>query len=252
MRMTIRILIPFLFVSQISLAQTSSIDCAKTLNQELLVVKYGKDSLPADIKILQQCGRLDSTDAEIFLSTQVLGSLIFSLQNDHKQPTYSGVLNLIDQFKKSPGYHKYRAERTPDPLETSPASYKLETEPFVDVGNSIKKSKSKNKKVLIYFTALSSANARRMEQTVLSDDKVLVILSENYVVFNASVDDNTKLNSATTTGRKNLKIQQEKFKQGSQPYFVVVDYSGKVLAESGYTNNVKGFTDFLNKGLSAP
>lgn len=124
---------------------------------------------------------------------------------------------------------------------------------FPDLGNleqALKQGKENKKVVLIYFTCYACANARKMEEFILTKEEVKTLLSDHFAYFSAYVD--SKQMDATTNetiGSKYIKLQQEKFKYEYQPYFVIVDENGNEIASSGYTNNVSEFLAFLKKGI---
>lgn len=126
----------------------------------------------------------------------------------------------------------------------------LDFEKLVDIKSAIKSGKEKNKRVLIYFSGYSSVNARKIEDNILSDGKVISVITENFSYFIAYADDKSNdPETKSTLGKKYQKMQLENFKTDYQPYFCIIDYNGKVLSEIGYTNKTEEFIAFLNKGL---
>lgn len=132
---------------------------------------------------------------------------------------------------------------------------------FHDYEEGMRYAKAQGKPVILDFTGWSCVNCRKMEDNVWSDPKVLKRLSEEYVLISLYVDDKTPLPleeqivSPTTgrkirsTGNKWSDFQARVYNTNSQPYYVLLDNQGKLLAEpKGYTPDVKAYVDFLDEG----
>jgi len=123
-------------------------------------------------------------------------------------------------------------------------------------------AKSVGKPVMIDFTGWSCVNCRKMEDNVWSQPKVLKHLSDDYVVISLYVDDKTELpaneqfvskysgKKIRTTGNKWSDLEAAVLNKNVQPYYVLLDNEGKMLAEpKSYTPNVDEYTKFLEEGL---
>ena len=123
-------------------------------------------------------------------------------------------------------------------------------------------AKSVGKPVMIDFTGWSCVNCRKMEDNVWSQPKVLKHLSDDYVVISLYVDDKTELpaneqfvskysgKKIRTTGNKWSDLEAAVLNKNVQPYYVLLDNEGKMLAEpKSYTPNVEEYTKFLEEGL---
>ena len=123
-------------------------------------------------------------------------------------------------------------------------------------------AKSIGKPVMIDFTGWSCVNCRKMEDNVWSQPKVLKHLSDDYVVISLYVDDKTELpaneqyvskfsgKKIRTTGNKWSDMEAAVLNKNVQPYYVLLDNEGKMLAEPrSYTPNVEEYTKFLEEGL---
>ena len=132
---------------------------------------------------------------------------------------------------------------------------------FHDYEEGMRYARAQGKPVMLDFTGWSCVNCRKMEDNVWSDSKVLKRLSEQYVLISLYVDDNTALPeneqivSPTTgrkiksTGNKWSDFQARVYGTNSQPYYVLLDNKGKLLAEpKGYTPDVKAYVEFLDEG----
>lgn len=133
---------------------------------------------------------------------------------------------------------------------------------FHDYDEAMKHAKAQKKPVMIDFTGWSCVNCRKMEDNVWSNPKVLKRLSEKYVLVSLYVDDKTRLpdenqyvsqttgKKIKTTGNKWSDFQTAYFNTNSQPYYVLLDNSGKLLAHPrGYTPEVDEYVKFLDEGL---
>lgn len=123
-------------------------------------------------------------------------------------------------------------------------------------------AKSVGKPVMIDFTGWSCVNCRKMEDNVWSQPKVLKHLSDDYVIISLYVDDKTELpaneqfvskysgKKIRTTGNKWSDLEAAVLNKNVQPYYVLLDNNGKMLAEPrSYTPNVDEYTKFLQEGL---
>ncbi|CAN5832542.1 hypothetical protein BH24BAC1_BH24BAC1_05820 [soil metagenome] len=89
-------------------------------------------------------------------------------------------------------------------------------------------------------------------------------LQENYVVVALYVDDKKELPEAEwytstydnkvkkTICKKNADLQITAVNNNAQPFYVLMDHTGRVLAEPyGYTLNAQEFARFLDRGVKA-
>jgi hypothetical protein len=122
---------------------------------------------------------------------------------------------------------------------------------LIDLENALNKGREQNKRVLIYFSAYADVNSRKMESTILSNEQIKTFLSQNYICFLAMEDDKSPdpENPSSTIGKKYMKLQFEKFKTNSQPYFYILDEKGNILSEITFTRKVDDFLTFLKKGM---
>lgn len=122
-------------------------------------------------------------------------------------------------------------------------------------------AKQVGKPVMIDFTGWSCVNCRKMEDNVWSQPEILRILSDDYVLISLYVDDKTELpeeqkfvstftgKKVKTTGQKWSELQSRIYKTNSQPYYVLLDHQGQLLAEPvGYTPEVDLYKKFLEEG----
>ena len=130
-----------------------------------------------------------------------------------------------------------------------------------DYEEALRMGREQNKPVFLDFTGHGCVNCREMESVVLSDKKVLDILNDKYIVASLYVDDRRELDEPFVdengleyyeVGEKWSYLQQHKFGELSQPFYVLVDADGKPLNGSfAFKKDVAAFIDFLNGGLKA-
>lgn len=132
---------------------------------------------------------------------------------------------------------------------------------FKDYDEGMRYAKQQNKPVMLDFTGWSCVNCRKMEDNVWSDTEVLKRLSDEYVIISLYVDDKEQLPESEqyissagkkikTTGNKWSDMQRTQYETNSQPYYVLLDNKGKILAQPrGYTPDVDTYVKFLDEGL---
>jgi len=133
--------------------------------------------------------------------------------------------------------------------------------PIADLAAGMALAEKENKPVLIDFTGWSCVNCRKMEEGVwpqvpdLIDDYVLVSL---YVDERVPIDKDLHFTYESPIGTKKVKnvgnfwnyLEVDCFGQVSQPWYVLLDDDGSLLAEmKGYTPNVAEYGAWLQKGI---
>lgn len=134
---------------------------------------------------------------------------------------------------------------------------------YFDYDQALKCAKATNKPIFIDFTGHGCVNCREMEARVWSDNRVLSILREQYVLLALYVDDHKiKLSEdewitstydgkvKKTLGAKNWDFQKSRFNANAQPYYCLLDTNGELLVmPRAYDLDIEEFVSFLNKGL---
>lgn len=123
-------------------------------------------------------------------------------------------------------------------------------------------ARSHKKPVMVDFTGWACVNCRKMEDNVWSDNRVLKKLREDYILISLYVDDKKELPLSEqftspltgklikTTGNRWSDLQAGVYHTNSQPYYVLLDNAGKILANpKGYTPNIQDYANFLEEGL---
>ena len=121
-----------------------------------------------------------------------------------------------------------------------------------------------NKIILLDFTGWACANCRRMEENVWSKPKIYDLLDNNYVIISLYVDDRTKLSDIekfkyinksgkiqyiNNVGRRWSLFQQINFNNASQPYYVAMLPTGKILSEPIQFTSDKKFQNWLETSI---
>ena len=135
-------------------------------------------------------------------------------------------------------------------------------EGYFDYEQALACSRELNKPLFLDFTGHGCVNCREMEANVWADPAVLSILREDYIVVALYVDDKTELpesewvvstydgKTKKTIGKKYADFQITRFNVNAQPYYVLLDTSGKLLNKPrAYDLSVPAFIDFLDQGL---
>ena len=137
--------------------------------------------------------------------------------------------------------------------------------PIFEETELLSRSKSEGKPILLFFTRHQSINGGKMEQTPLLKEDILTSLIQDFIFVPIYVDDQTELpedkqekikvkghvRQINSVGDKNLYHQMIKYKQKSQPYFVVLNSENEVLETGGQRLiDPDNFEAFLAKSLS--
>lgn len=137
---------------------------------------------------------------------------------------------------------------------------------FHDYEAGVEYAKKVNKPIMLDFTGWACVNCRKMEEQVWSDDEVRKVLADDLVLISLYVDERTKLpvdqqyettlagksKKVKTIGDKWMVLQANKYGTNSQPYYVFLDHSEKLLIEpANYQDygTVSLFKDWLNRGM---
>jgi hypothetical protein len=101
-----------------------------------------------------------------------------------------------------------------------------------------------------------------MEDNVWSNETVLGLLRDKYVLISLYVDDKTDLpeneqyvskttnKKIKTIGNKWSDFETTQFKTNSQPYYVLTDHKGNLLTiPKAYDSSTERYISFLNDGL---
>jgi thiol:disulfide interchange protein len=153
-------------------------------------------------------------------------------------------------------------------VKRSPKKYEqlfhapLGLDAFFDYEEGMSFAQKMHKPVMIDFTGHSCVNCRKMEATVWPDKDVFKHLSDDYVLIQLYVDDKTALplkeqytssfshKHIETIGQKWCDLQASRFNENSQPFYVLLDGTGKLLeTPEGADYDASSYNQFLEKGL---
>lgn len=134
-------------------------------------------------------------------------------------------------------------------------------EEFDDFDEGMRYAADNHRPVLIDFSGYGCVNCRKMEGAVFDTPVVTSIIKENFVLIKLMVDDkaplkqpmtveeNGKSITLETVGEKWSYLQRSKFSANSQPYYIILDNSGKALTPPAYYDeNVTKFVEWLREG----
>ncbi len=133
---------------------------------------------------------------------------------------------------------------------------------YFDYQQGIACAKKLNKPVFLDIKGFACTNCKVVERNVWSDPGVRKRLQENYVIIALYVDDRYELPESEwvtsafdgkvkkTIGSRNTDFEITRFGVNAQPYYVLMDYDGKVLTPAvGFESSVAKYIKFLDKGL---
>ncbi len=133
---------------------------------------------------------------------------------------------------------------------------------FEDYDLAMAYAKKVNKPLLIDFTGRACQNCRLMEENVWSKDNILPIFKNEVVLVSLFVDERIKLpedkqyiskytgDKVTTVGQKWSEFETYKYKNNSQPLYVIENHKGENMNEPiGYTPEVDVYYKWLRKGI---
>lgn len=142
--------------------------------------------------------------------------------------------------------------------------YQADIREFTDYDEGMAYALENDMPVMLDFSGYGCVNCRKMEGAVFDTPEVRSLLDDKYVFIKLMVDDkadlaqpytveeNGKKLAITTVGDKWSYLQRHKFNTNSQPYYVILNGRGQMLAEPRqYDENVQAFVDWLEKGLYA-
>lgn len=134
---------------------------------------------------------------------------------------------------------------------------------YFDYKQAFECAKSQDKPIILYFTGHSCANCKKMQAEIWANKSIAEKFNNEFVMTALYVDEKsvevpveeqfTSSNDGKlkkTLGEVNADIQIVNFQCNTQPFYVVVSPSGKVLTKPmSYNTNAEEFMAFLNEGL---
>lgn len=207
----------------------------------------------------------------VLLGMYLLGKLRFSHDAENSHTSVGGFFLAVCSFSFAvyllPGLWgaplKSISAFAP-PLKTQDFNlYGGEFKEFDDYDQGMAYAAEYGKPVLLDFSGYACVNCRKMEGAVFDTQEVRAIIEDNYVLIKLMVDDkqdlptpitvteNSRQVTLTTVGDKWSYLQRVKFDINSQPYYVLLDNNGKLLAPPrSYDENVTEFVTWLKEGIN--
>ena len=134
---------------------------------------------------------------------------------------------------------------------------------FTDFDEALAFAKKERRLLMVDFSGYGCVNCRKMEAAVFTDPKVADIIYNRYVFVQLFVDDRTPLpeteeveeNGKTrklrTLGDKWSHLQATRYGANSQPFYVLIDSDGNLLAEPySYNEDVEQFLKWVEGPLN--
>ena len=136
---------------------------------------------------------------------------------------------------------------------------------FKDFEDGKKYAIENGKIILLDFTGWACANCRRMEENVWSKPVIFNLLDNNFIIISLYVDDRSQLPQdqafkylnqsgniqyVNNVGRRWSLFQQVNFNNASQPYYVAMLPSGKVLSEPIQYSSEENFKNWLESSIN--
>lgn len=206
----------------------------------------------------------------VLLGLYLLGKLRFPHDSEQKHTSVLGFFLAVVSFSFAvyllPGLWgaplKSISAFAP-PLSTQDFNlYGGSYEEFDDYDEGMAYAKQQGKPVFVDFTGYGCVNCRKMEMAVFDTPDVRDILEKDYVIIRLYVDEKKPLShpytveengrtiKISTYGEKWSYLQRHKFGINSQPYYVLLNNSGKLLTSPRvYDENVPEFVSWLKAGI---
>ena len=120
---------------------------------------------------------------------------------------------------------------------------------YFDLEEAMAAAQTANKPIFVDVTGHACNNCREMETKVWSNDQVLPMLREDFIICALYVDDMTKVKGGKRLGAINSKLAQDKWGVNAQPGYIILTPEGEQIAgPRGYNTDIDGFVNFLNEG----
>ena len=119
-----------------------------------------------------------------------------------------------------------------------------------DFEEAVAAAKKQNKPIFIDVTGHACNNCREMETMVWSNDQVLPMLRNDFVICALYVDDMTKVEDGKRLGSINSKFAQDRWGVNAQPGYILLSPDGETVLAGprGYNTDIEAFVAFLQRG----
>lgn len=229
----------------------------------------GKIRLPGDSEskhtsVSGLVGAIVTFSFVLYLIPGLFGAPLKALAG-YLPPMSTHDFNLVEilQSGNNINERQYAIDVCEDPLYDDFLELPHGLKGYFDFDQALACARQVDKPVFIDFTGHGCVNCREMEARVWSDQRILDRLANDFVVTALYVDDKTELPESEwytsdydgkvkrTIGKQNADLQITKFNNNAQPFYVILDPSGKILVEpKAYDLNINTFAAFLDAGLN--
>ena len=119
-----------------------------------------------------------------------------------------------------------------------------------DFEEAVEDAQRQNKPIFVDVTGHACNNCREMETMVWSNDRVLPMLRDDFVICALYVDDMTKIEGGKRLGSVNAAFAQERWGVNAQPGYILLAPDGETVLAGprGYDTDIDAFVKFLEKG----
>ena len=119
-----------------------------------------------------------------------------------------------------------------------------------DFEEAVEAATAANKPIFVDVTGHACNNCREMETMVWSNDQVLPMLKNDFVICALYVDDMTKIEGGKRLGSVNSKFAQDRWGVNAQPGYILLSPDGETVLAGprGYNTDIEAFVEFLKKG----
>ena len=119
-----------------------------------------------------------------------------------------------------------------------------------DFEEAVAAAKKQNKPIFVDVTGHACNNCREMETMVWSNDQVLPMLRNDFVICALYVDDMTKIEGGKRLGSVNSMFAQDRWGVNAQPGYILLSPDGETVLAGprGYNTDIEAFVAFLQKG----
>lgn len=119
-----------------------------------------------------------------------------------------------------------------------------------DFEEAVEDAQKQNKPIFVDVTGHACNNCREMETMVWSNDRVLPMLRDDFVICALYVDDMTKIEGGKRLGSVNAAFAQERWGVNAQPGYILLAPDGETVLAGprGYDTDIDAFVKFLEKG----
>ena len=119
-----------------------------------------------------------------------------------------------------------------------------------DFEEAVEDAQRQNKPIFVDVTGHACNNCREMETMVWSNDRVLPMLRDDFIICALYVDDMTKIEGGKRLGSVNAAFAQERWGVNAQPGYILLAPDGETVLAGprGYDTDIDAFVKFLEKG----